>query len=74
MAVQGKAGLRSEVVRLIGITENELSQWSVARDDMPFPDFSDGMTNDKAWQAGISEGVEKGRLSALKEILEKLSD
>lgn len=72
MANTRNIALQARLERLIAITELEVEQWSLARNERPFPDFNSSSSVDKAWSAGISEGQEIGRLKALKEILSKV--
>lgn len=56
------------------LTEEQsiLSTWRDSRDNLPFPNFSVGTSNDKAWMAGLEEGKAAGKVAVLKEILNKL--
>jgi len=74
MANMETAMLRAEVERLIKTAEDDVQQWRMARGGLSFPDFDSDIRTDEAWQSGLSEGKEIGRLNALKEILTKLID
>lgn len=74
MATASNTVLRKEIERLIEIAEVEVEQWLLARDELPFPNFTASIRTDEAWQSGISEGKEIGRLNALKEILRKIEE
>jgi hypothetical protein len=74
MADTTKDEIRSKVEAMIQETQVEVNYWCMGREGLPFPDFAAGTRPDQAWQAGLAEGKEIGRLRVLKEILATLTD
>lgn len=52
--------------------KSTLSEWQESRNNLPYPSFAAGTSNEKAWSAGLEEGKAAGKVAVLKEILNKL--